>query len=124
MADESGSSSGELVSSDDIFLNSSDSEQEAEYIVEQILAERLSDDSRPRYLVKWEDYSEERCDLASPPPPPPDLCSLTQFFPFPLTRPICQDVLGSPLNLFSILEAFETGQRSAVQVFSSLMIWF
>jgi Chromo (CHRromatin Organisation MOdifier) domain len=91
MADESGSASGELVSSDDISLNSSDSEQEAEYMVEQILAERLSDDSRPRYLVKWEEYGEERCGLAfpSPPSPPPDVCSLTQFFPFPLICLIC-----------------------------------
>jgi Chromo (CHRromatin Organisation MOdifier) domain len=47
---------------DDIASESSSSSQEAEYNVEEILAERLSDDSSPRFLVRWENYPDERCD--------------------------------------------------------------
>lgn len=55
---------GESSSDDSISLNSSDSEQEEEYTVEEVLAERVSDDSIVQYLVKWENYGEERCELA------------------------------------------------------------
>jgi Chromo (CHRromatin Organisation MOdifier) domain len=45
---------------DDISLHSSDSEQEEEYTVEEILAERGFEDEELRYLVKWENYDEDR----------------------------------------------------------------
>ena len=51
------------MSDDDISLDSSDSEQEEEYTVEEVLAERVLDDSEPQYLVKWENYGEERWGL-------------------------------------------------------------
>jgi Chromo (CHRromatin Organisation MOdifier) domain len=66
MAAKSSLSAEESTSESDVFLNSSDSEQEEEYTVEEILAERLIDDSHPRYLVKWENYGEERCDMKFP----------------------------------------------------------
>ena len=62
MAIESSPSAVEFMSDDDISLNSSDSDQEEEYTVEEIIAERTFDDLEPRYLVKWENYGEERCD--------------------------------------------------------------
>lgn len=63
MANQLSPSARQEMSDDDISLESSDSEQEEEYIVEEILAERVSDDVHPRYLVKWENYGEERCGL-------------------------------------------------------------
>jgi len=53
----------ENISDDDVSLDSSSSEQEEEYNVEEILAERLSDDSSSRFLVRWENYPDERCDF-------------------------------------------------------------
>lgn len=64
MPDDPDSSVGEFITDDDISLNSSDSEEEDVYTVEDILAERLFDDSVVRYLVKWEGYPEERCDIS------------------------------------------------------------
>jgi Chromo (CHRromatin Organisation MOdifier) domain len=64
MASEPSPVAAEFMSDDDISLNSSDSEQEEEYTVEEIVAERVFDDTKPRYLVKWENYGEERCGLA------------------------------------------------------------
>ncbi len=66
MADESSLSTEELMSEHDISLDSSGSEQGKEYTIEEILAERLADDSTPLYLVKWENYGEERCDISIP----------------------------------------------------------
>lgn len=63
MVDQCSLSAKESLSDDDISLTSSDSEQEEEYTVEEILAERLCDDLTPRYLVKWENYGEHRCDI-------------------------------------------------------------
>ena len=65
MVNQLSPSAGQLTSEDDISLESSESEQEEEYTVEDILAERVFDDSQPRYLVKWENYGEERCGLSS-----------------------------------------------------------
>lgn len=79
MADDTHGPADSSMSDDDISTNSSDSEEEEEYTVEEILAERLWDDSDLRYLVKWENYGEERCDLSIPVPAPQDL----------LLRPFC-----------------------------------
>ena len=63
MAHEQRLSAEESISDDAISLDSSDSEEEEEYVVEAILAERPAEDSSPRYLVKWEGYGEERCGI-------------------------------------------------------------
>jgi hypothetical protein len=71
MADRSNLVIDESISDNDVSLDSSSSEQEEEYNVEEILAERPSDDSSPRFLVRWENYPDERYDfniLIAPPP--------------------------------------------------------
>ena len=68
MAQPSLSTDESMIDDDDVSLNSSGSEEEEEYTVEEILAERLSDDSTPLFLVKWENYSEERCGISIPIP--------------------------------------------------------
>jgi Chromo (CHRromatin Organisation MOdifier) domain len=62
MAHKSNLAIDESISDDDIASESSSSTQEAEYNVEEILAERPCDDSSPRFLVRWENYPDERCD--------------------------------------------------------------
>ena len=104
MSDESNSVAGESITDDDISLNSSGSEEEEEYTVEEILAERLFDDSEVRYLVKWEGYPEERCDISI----------FLSYVPVSrhcvfLLTPSCQDVHGSLLNHFLTLKALKTG---------------
>ena len=42
--------------------DTSESDHEEEYIVQDVLAERESDDGVKLYLVKWENYSDERWD--------------------------------------------------------------
>lgn len=64
MVDENCRPAMASIGDDDISLSSSDSEQEEEYTVEEILAERFLDNSEPQYLVKWENYAEERWGLA------------------------------------------------------------
>ncbi|ERF73987.1 hypothetical protein EPUS_03801 [Endocarpon pusillum Z07020] len=63
MAHEQSLSAEESISDDAIFIDSTGSEEEGEYVVEAILAERVAEDSSPRYLVKWEGYGEERCGI-------------------------------------------------------------
>jgi Chromo (CHRromatin Organisation MOdifier) domain len=82
MAEESNMSAEESMSEDDISLSTSDSEEEEEYTVETILAERVFEDSSPRYLVKWENYDEERCDIDISVPVPPHVVLIP-------TLPLC-----------------------------------
>lgn len=64
MPDKPNSSVRHFMTDDDLSLDSSASEEQEVYTVEEILAERLSDDSEILYLVKWEGYPEERCDIS------------------------------------------------------------
>ncbi len=70
MAHEQSPSAEESTSDDAISVESSGSEEEGEYTVEAILAERAAEDSSPRYLVKWEGYGEERCGIGISVPVP------------------------------------------------------
>jgi hypothetical protein len=105
------------MSDDDISLNSSGSDQEEEYSVEEILAECLSEDLSPRFLVRWENYGDERYDYSIPMASPIHMlfesllsCMLTHEH---------QDVHGNLPNHLSTLAACRTGQRSAMQVLHS-----
>lgn len=120
MAGRLDSSSEELVNDDEISLSSSGSEEQEEYTVEGILAERLLDDSSPRYLVKWENYGEERWAIRN------SIISLYVhsgwIIHIPTDSVISLDVLGSLPNHFLTHEVFKTGRGSGKRESSSPMM--